>query len=145
MLILFLAYAITKSVHSEAGLIRAPIELRDIAPCDDLNSQRSIWSIVWSCISTRFLCTWVAVHPNVHFKPGKQDKKRYKKWLRDPLYDFFTYKLPLFLWALLVPEYILSWAARQYIQAGIISKKGTVPGWTRSHGFFLIMGGIHLF
>ncbi|KIM19874.1 hypothetical protein M408DRAFT_39406, partial [Serendipita vermifera MAFF 305830] len=107
------------------------------------NSQRSIWSIVWSCLSTIFLCTWVAVHPNVHFRPEKRNQRWLEKWLWDPLHEFFTYKLVLFLWALLVPEYILAWAVRQYFQAGAISKK--VPDWTRTHGFFIIMGGFHLF
>ncbi|KIM26217.1 hypothetical protein M408DRAFT_52278, partial [Serendipita vermifera MAFF 305830] len=114
-----------------------------VASCDDQNSQRSIWGIVWSCLSTIFLCTWVAVHPNVHFKPKKPNRNWFERWLQDPLNVFFTYKLPLFLWALVVPEYILAWAVRQYVQAGVISRQ--VPGWTRTHGFFMIMGGFHLF
>ncbi|KIM20966.1 hypothetical protein M408DRAFT_117967 [Serendipita vermifera MAFF 305830] len=143
MIILLLAYAITQSVYSDAGPIPASIQLRDIASCDGLNSQRSIWSIVWSCLSTIFLCTWVAVHPNVHFRPEKRDQKWLSKWLWDPLHEFITYKMVLFLWALLVPEYILAWAVRQWLKAGQISKK--VPEWTRTHGFFMIMGGFHLF
>ncbi|KIM20965.1 hypothetical protein M408DRAFT_305886 [Serendipita vermifera MAFF 305830] len=143
MLILLLAYAITQSVYSDAGPIPASIQLRDVASCDGLNGQRSIWSIVWSCLSTIFLCTWVAVHPNVHFRPEKWNQSWFEKWLWDPLHDFFTYKLILFLWALLVPEYILAWAVRQWLKAGEISKK--VPEWTRTHGFFIIMGGFHLF
>ncbi|KIM24450.1 hypothetical protein M408DRAFT_43981, partial [Serendipita vermifera MAFF 305830] len=107
------------------------------------NSQRTLANIVWSCLSTIFLCTWVAVHPNVHFRPEKQNQHWFEKWLWHPLHELITYKLPLFLWALLVPEYILSWAMRQYFQAGVISKQ--VPGWTRTHGHFMIMGGFHLF
>ncbi|KIM28293.1 hypothetical protein M408DRAFT_23994 [Serendipita vermifera MAFF 305830] len=143
MLILTLAYAIMQGIYSDAGPIPASIESRAIASCDGLNNQRSIWGIVWSCLSTIFLCTWVAVHPNVHFRPEKRDQRRLEKWLWDPLHGFVTYNLVLFLWALLVPEYILAWAVRQYWKAGEISKK--VPGWTRSHGFFIIMGGFHLF
>ncbi|KIM28295.1 hypothetical protein M408DRAFT_145547 [Serendipita vermifera MAFF 305830] len=143
MLILLLGYAITHSVHGEAGPIPASIESCDVASCDGLNSQRSIWSIIWSCLSTIFLCTWVAVHPNVHFRPEKRSQGWLEKWLWDPLHDFVTYKLVLFLWALLVPEYILAWAVRQYVKAGAISKE--VPEWTRTHGFFMIMGGFHLF
>ncbi|KIM22956.1 hypothetical protein M408DRAFT_49037, partial [Serendipita vermifera MAFF 305830] len=104
---------------------------------------RTLTNIVWSCLSTIFLCTWVAVHPNVHFRAEKQDRCWFGKWLWDPLHELLTYKLPLFLWALLVPEYILAWAVRQYLQAGVISEK--VPGWTRTHGHFMIMGGFHLF
>ncbi|KIM28849.1 hypothetical protein M408DRAFT_39683, partial [Serendipita vermifera MAFF 305830] len=98
---------------------------------------RTLANIIWSCLSTIFLCTWVAVHPNVHFRPEKQNQGWFEKWLRDPFHELVTYKLPLFIWALLVPEYILSWAVRQYLQA--------VPGWTRMHGYFMIMGGFHLF
>jgi hypothetical protein len=49
---------------------------------------------------------------------GRRDKLR--KWL----VELLTYKLPLFLWALLVPEYILAWAIRQYLTAGEIQKEG---------------------
>ncbi|KIM25421.1 hypothetical protein M408DRAFT_48689, partial [Serendipita vermifera MAFF 305830] len=104
---------------------------------------RTIWSVVWSCLSTIFLCTWVAIHPNVAFRPEKRNASWFETWIRDPLHDFFTYKLVLFFWALLVPEYILAWSVRQYIRAGQIQKQ--VPGWTRTHGFFMIMGGFHLF
>ncbi|KIM24425.1 hypothetical protein M408DRAFT_76018 [Serendipita vermifera MAFF 305830] len=143
MIVLLLTYYLAQSVHSDAVPISAPIELRDVVSCDGQNSQRTLAGIVWSCLSTIFLCTWVAVHPNVHFRPEKQHQRWFEKWLWDPLHELLTYKLPLFLWALLVPEYILSWAVRQYVQAGVISKQ--VPGWTRTHGHFMIMGGFHLF
>ncbi|KIM26227.1 hypothetical protein M408DRAFT_73096, partial [Serendipita vermifera MAFF 305830] len=132
-----------QGAQSEAGPIPASIERRDVASCDGQDPQRTLANIVWSCLSTIFLCTWVAVHPNIHFRPEKQNQHWTEKWLLCPLYEFVTYKLPLFLWALLIPEYILSWAVRQYLQAGVISKK--VPGWTRTHGHFMIMGGFHLF
>jgi hypothetical protein len=41
-------------------------------------------------------------------------------WLR----NFTKNKLPLFLCALLVPEYILAWAIRQYFKAGNIQQQG---------------------
>ncbi|KIM25440.1 hypothetical protein M408DRAFT_31933, partial [Serendipita vermifera MAFF 305830] len=120
---------------------------------------RTVWGVVWSCLSTIFLCTWVAVHPNVAFRPEKRDAGWFETWIRDRLHDFFTYKLLLFSWPLLVPEYILSWAVRQYVRADQIQKQGNfssrnisriptkslVPGWTKSHGFFVLMGGFHLF
>ncbi|KIM20960.1 hypothetical protein M408DRAFT_81236 [Serendipita vermifera MAFF 305830] len=143
MFILLLAYAITQSVYGDAGPIQVSIQSRDVASCDGLNRQRYMRSMVWSCLFTIFLCTWVAIHPNVHFRPEKRDQKWFERWLWDPLHDFIKYKLLLFLWALLVPEYILAWAVRQYAQAGAISKQ--VPEWTRTHGFFLVMGGFHLF
>lgn len=124
MLVLLLAYYITQSVQSEADPIPALLGRRDVAVWDGQNNQRSIQSIIWSCLSTIFLCTWVAVHPNVHFRPEKGDQRWVEKWLWDPLHEFFTYKLLLFVWALLLPEYILAWAVRQYVQAGVISRQG---------------------
>ncbi|KIM22219.1 hypothetical protein M408DRAFT_332995, partial [Serendipita vermifera MAFF 305830] len=132
-----------QSAHSEAGPIPASIELRDMGSCDGQNDQRTLANIVWSCFSTIFLCTWVAIHPNVHFRAERQNPRWTETWLWDSLHELVTYKLPLFVWALLVPEYILSWAVRQYVQAGAFSEK--VPGWTRTHGHFMIMGGFHLF
>ncbi|KIM21298.1 hypothetical protein M408DRAFT_109226 [Serendipita vermifera MAFF 305830] len=143
MLILLLTYYLSQSAHIKAGPIPASIELRDVGSCDGQNSQRSLANIVGSCLSTIFLCTWVAVHPNIHFRAEKENQRWIEKWLWEPLHEIVTYKLPLFLWALLVPEYILSWAVRQYLQAGVISKQ--VPRWTRTHGHFMIMGGFHLF
>ncbi|KIM28246.1 hypothetical protein M408DRAFT_23950 [Serendipita vermifera MAFF 305830] len=143
MLILFLAYAITQSTRSDAGPIPTSIDLRDTALWDDPNSQRSSWSVIWSCLSTIFLCTWVAIHPNVRFRPETQGQKWYRSCLWDPLCDFVAYRLVLFAWALLVPEYVLAWAVRQYIRAGEI--RDSVPGWTITQGFFVVMGGFHLF
>ncbi|KAJ7030797.1 hypothetical protein C8F04DRAFT_1112522, partial [Mycena alexandri] len=55
------------------------------------------------------------------------------------------HRLSLFVIALLVPEYILAWAIRQYLQARQIAKVRHAFRWTITHGFFLIMGGFHLF
>ncbi|KIM21648.1 hypothetical protein M408DRAFT_39731, partial [Serendipita vermifera MAFF 305830] len=104
---------------------------------------RTLGNIIWSCLSTIFLCTWVAIHPNIHFRPEKRNQSWAEKCLWEPLYEVVTYKLPLFLCALLFPEFILSWAVRQWFAAGKISDK--VDGWTRTHGFFMLMGGFHLF
>ncbi|KIM24393.1 hypothetical protein M408DRAFT_233237 [Serendipita vermifera MAFF 305830] len=143
MIVLLFAYSIIQSAKIEAGPIPASIELGDVASCDGQNSQRTLAGIGWSCLSTIFLCTWVAVHPNVHFRPEKQNQRWFERWLWDPLREILTYELSLFIWALLVPEYILGWAVRQYVQAGVIKQQA--PGWTRTHGHFMIMGGFHLF
>jgi hypothetical protein len=47
-----------------------------------------------------------------------------EEWLWEPLRMFWKYKLPLFLWALIFPEWILAWAARQWVVAGILAKQG---------------------
>lgn len=129
MLVLLLAYSLVQMNPSEAGPIPAPLELRDVAACSGQGNQRTIYNIVWSCISTIFLCTWVAVHPNVAFRRENPKATWSEKWIWNPLHHFITYNIPLFLWALIVPEYILAWAVRQYFQANSIKKKGMYPSY----------------
>jgi hypothetical protein len=122
MIALLLLYAITQSAFGEAIPV-SPIEKRDPSGCGQLLQTRTLWNIIWSCLSTIFLCTWGSLHPNISSTPdapgmGRRDKLR--KWL----VELLTYKLPLFIWALLVPEYILAWAIRQYITA--VQKKGGI-------------------
>ena len=101
---------------------------------------------------TIFSCTWVAVHPNVPC-PKK----------RNPIISFAGHRLPLFICALLVPEYVLAWAIRQFLRARqianrdkgefktfgyifiILSNSLLERQWSTTHGFFIIMGGFHLF
>ena len=80
--------------------------------------------------------------------------------------SFAECRLPLFVCALLVPEYVLAWAIRQFLSARKIFKENeseyktlviflpiaVIPtnplldqGWSMTHGFFVIMGGFHLF
>ena len=80
--------------------------------CTDLTHCRSIWNIVWSCLVTIFSCTWVAVHPNVPC-PKNQN----------PVISFAGHRLPLFICALLVPEYVLAWAIRQFLRAREIANR----------------------
>ena len=72
----------------------------------------SIWNIVWSCLVTIFLCTWVAVHTNVPC-PKNQN----------PVILFTRHCLLLFICALLVPEYVLVWAIRQFLRAQEIANQ----------------------
>jgi hypothetical protein len=120
MLSLILLYAITQSAFGDAVPISS-IERRD----DQLGQTRTVWDIVRTCLSTIFLCTWVSLHPNISSTQDEPDMG-WRGKLRKSLVDLLTYKLPLFLWALLVPEYILAWAIRQYIMAGEIQKKGVI-------------------
>ena len=72
----------------------------------DLTHCRTIWNIVWSCIITIFSCTWIAIHPNI---PSPKKK--------NPVISFAEHRLPLFVCALLAPEYVLAWAIRQFLMA----------------------------
>lgn len=158
MLIILLVYSLIQSGLGGAEPIPGSFERRDVASCSNQDKQRALYDILWSCLSTIFLCTWVSVHPNIAFSPEKRKIGWFEQWIGNPFSSFLSYKLPMFLWALLVPEYILAWAVRQYLRAGQIQKQGeyaicpignclriVVPGWTRTHGFFVIMGGFHLF
>ena len=46
--------------------------------------------------------------------------------------------------ALVVPEYVVGWAARQYWAARYLAKRHQEHGWTMTHGFFIGMGGFTL-
>lgn len=95
-------------------------------PCKDIDNCRTRWDVIWSCLTTIFLCTWVAIHPNI---PEPIDDKgpgfwtRTKHWFR----TFLRERMLLFMVALLVPDYILSWAIRQRLVAYNVAKKYGKP------------------
>ena len=116
MLFLILLYYLARSIRSSPI---PPINSRSLEPnlCNDLTHCRSIWNIIWSCIVTIFSCTWVAVHPNMPCPKKKEGNNCFQRWIRNPLLSFAEHRLPLFVCALLVPEYVLAWAIRQYLRA----------------------------
>ena len=105
----------------------------------------------------------MAVHPNVPCPKKREANGWIEKYIRNPLLSFVEHRLPLFICALLVPEYVLAWAIRQFLKArkiakgeielcvkylsaaGALSKSLLERGWSMTHGFFVIMGGFHLF
>ena len=91
--------------------------------CANVTHTRMIWNIIWSCLATIFSCTWVAVHPNMPCPKQREAtrKNRFQRWIRNPLLSFAEHHLPLFICALLVPEYVLGSAIRQYLRAGEIA------------------------
>ena len=52
----------------------------------------------------------------------REAKSRFQRWIRNPLLSFAEHRLPLFICALLVPEYVLAWAIRQYLEARKIAR-----------------------
>ena len=124
MLFLVLVYYLVRGASIDAS--RIPIfNNRSFEPnsCTNVTHCRTIWNIIWSCLSTIFLCTWVAVHPNIPCPREREAKTRFQKWIRNPLLSFAEHRLPLFVCALLVPEYILAWAIRQYLRARNIARE----------------------
>jgi hypothetical protein len=121
MLLFFLIHLLS----TRALLIPAVDEASTPSSCTDISNCRTLLSIIWSCITTVFLCTWVAVHPNV---PEPVDIRNMSFWHKrvHKTLCFFKTKVVLFIFALLVPEYILAWAIRQHLMARkIVKKNGT--------------------
>ncbi|KAJ7910802.1 hypothetical protein B0H13DRAFT_1615283 [Mycena leptocephala] len=93
--------------------------------CDDINNCRKLFDIVWGCLATIFACTWVSVHPNV---PAPNQSRLTLFWRR----------LKMMLIAVIAPEIMVGFAARQFFAARVLSKEF---GFSKTHGFFFCMGG----
>ncbi|KAF8217237.1 hypothetical protein K438DRAFT_1558839, partial [Mycena galopus ATCC 62051] len=93
--------------------------------CGSTNNGRTLFDIVWGCFATIFACTWVSVHPNV--PPPDQS------WLA-----LFWRKLKMMLIGIVGPELMAGFAVRQFLVARILSKE---YGFSKTHGFFICMGG----
>ncbi|KAF8642791.1 hypothetical protein AX16_009424 [Volvariella volvacea WC 439] len=96
--------------------------------CDPTRT-RTIFDILYSCISVILLCTYISVHHNI---PDQDDSKARVMWT----------KVRTTLYALIAPEVVIMWAMRQRIMAGRIAEKNKYRRWTRTHGFFVQMGGL---
>ncbi|KAF4616506.1 hypothetical protein D9613_008771 [Agrocybe pediades] len=113
------------------------ISPRDTATVD--MCPRTQLEIIWTCLATIFAASWIAVHPNM---PGPNASK-VKKVLP---------RIEIMLWAIIVPEVIITWAVRQWLGAKAMEKefitKYRKPNdafkWTKKHGFFLQMRGFVL-
>ncbi|KAJ7651822.1 hypothetical protein B0H17DRAFT_1215166 [Mycena rosella] len=84
----------------------------DTGACGDNCPELS--NLVWGCLATRFAATWVSVHPNVP-APGQG-------WWKSPLR-----RLGIMLVAIIAPELIVFFAARQLAVARKLAKRPT-PG-----------------
>ncbi|KAJ7865776.1 hypothetical protein B0H13DRAFT_1535004, partial [Mycena leptocephala] len=68
--------------------------------CDDINACRRLFDIVWGCLSTILVCTWVSVHPNV---PAPNQSQLALLWRR----------MRIMLAAMIASELMVGLAARQ--------------------------------
>ncbi|KAJ7450774.1 hypothetical protein FB451DRAFT_1285094 [Mycena latifolia] len=124
MLLLFLVVCVLSKDWNAAQGYKA--DSRAVADsCDDINSCRRMFDIVLGCLSTIFACTWVSVHPNLP-SPGQS-------WMA-----LLWRRLRMMLVAIIAPELIVGFAARQLFVARRFSKDYNVP---ISHGSFFSMGG----
>jgi hypothetical protein len=72
--------------------------------------QRSEWNIVWSCFATLFACSWVAIHPNIPLQSDSSMRR-------------LARRLMIMGYMLIAPEFVIWWAARQWLAARDIAKK----------------------
>ncbi|KIK51380.1 hypothetical protein GYMLUDRAFT_252080 [Collybiopsis luxurians FD-317 M1] len=100
--------------------------------CKDIDKCRTLLQIIWSCVSVLVACTWVSVHPNV---PGPDEG----------FWKILRRKIGLMMIALIAPELVVLWAARQWFAARKLAKRYREQGWTRTHAFFALMGGFALY
>jgi hypothetical protein len=73
-------------------------------PSPDSPSTRSLWSLIWSCLTIIISCTWTVVNPNV---PDPKDND----WV------IRFRKMKLCLLAIVAPECMAMWAIRQHLHA----------------------------
>ncbi|KAJ7903376.1 hypothetical protein B0H14DRAFT_2328917 [Mycena olivaceomarginata] len=125
MLLLYLFVHLLQSKNGSAAPVLSSPEPRALTDaCDDINNCRNLFDIVWGCLATIFACTWVSVHPNV--PPPRQS------WLA------LLWRRLKMLIAVLAPELIVGFAARQLLTARNLSKEYEI---STTHGFFVSMGG----
>lgn len=95
---------------------------------------RGTFDILFSCLFTVFLCTWVSLHLNV---PA----------VHETYWQQFRRKCRWAIQAIMAPEFVLGFATGQKVEAkrSVVSfhEKG-YKKWTLRHGFYANMGGFHL-
>ena len=94
----------------------------DAHRCTDPSHRTSIWNII-SCLVMIFSCTRVAVHPNVPYPKKRSANGWIEKYIWNPLLLFAEHRFSLFICALLVPEYVLARAIRQFLSARKMTKE----------------------
>ncbi|KAI0056671.1 hypothetical protein BV25DRAFT_1920809 [Artomyces pyxidatus] len=78
--------------------------------CPDIDNCRTLYDIVWSSLATIFACVWTAVHRNIP-RPSQRRLLRMSEMAR------------VMLVTLLVPEWVLAWAVRQFLNARNVGKE----------------------
>lgn len=81
-------------------------EPSDCRNCLDGCAQRSLLTILWSCVLTTFICAWSAVHPNI-----PPQERFTKSALR---------RITLLVCTIIAPEILPAWALRETIAASVV-------------------------
>ncbi|KAF7369908.1 hypothetical protein MSAN_00620300 [Mycena sanguinolenta] len=124
-MLLFLLAVRLLSEDGEAASLSHPLDARVTTDsCDDIN-RRTLFSIVWECLATIFACTWISVHPNV--PPPSQNRLQ-----------LFRRKLKMMLIAIIAPEIMVGFAARQFFASRWLVKEFN---FSSTQACFFCMGG----
>ncbi|KAF8845576.1 hypothetical protein BDN67DRAFT_891924 [Paxillus ammoniavirescens] len=103
----------------------------DPSTCDSTScNYRSVWSILGSCALVFIIATWNTIHPPVALHQHK--------FIAALLHVGFVSL------ALLFPELLIMRACVEWKYAGMIKEDFQDHQWTRTHGFFALMGGFVL-
>jgi hypothetical protein len=98
-------------VHASLSSLNGTIiPALDVSDCPSYSSTRTLSDIIWSCAATLFACTWTAIHPNI---PGIEEGKL----------TVTSRRLFIMVMALMAPELIITWSARQYFSARETAKE----------------------
>ncbi|KAI0059880.1 hypothetical protein BV25DRAFT_1918237 [Artomyces pyxidatus] len=79
--------------------------------CTDIAICRTRYTIIWSSLVTILACVWTAVHRNIS-EPERTGESRFRRILGRILEA-----AKIVVVTLLVPEWVLGWAVRQYLSA----------------------------
>lgn len=88
-----------------------------LAPCRHLGTCRILTEFIWSCVATILACMWYTVNRNIPKPPPLPVPKETwtshcKHWCIEQLETVMLICL-----ALILPEWVLAWAVRQWIVA----------------------------
>ncbi|KIK53966.1 hypothetical protein GYMLUDRAFT_232550 [Collybiopsis luxurians FD-317 M1] len=108
------------------------ISLSNSDSCNDLHRCRTLFQIVWSCVSVVIACTWVSIHPNV---PGPNESS----------WKVIGRRIRVMIITIMAPELLVFGAARQWFAARKLSDRYNNEKWSRAHAFLALMGGFGLY
>jgi len=100
--------------------------------CTDGCSKRTLFNIIWGCVSTTIICAWAAIHPNI---PPRE--RPFKATLR---------RFELMFWTIVAPEILPAWALNQRLAAmtvrDLYNKERGVLGLPSSANMFMKQGQV---
>jgi len=107
---------------------------RDESSCNCIDgcSKRTLFNIIWGCVSTTIICAWAAIHPNIPPREGP-----FKATLR---------RFELMFWTIVAPEILPAWALNQRLAAmtvrDLYNKEKGVFGLPSSANMFMKQGQV---